>query len=52
MWAGTLRALPFLERIKVTKAVDFDVLSVTTVDYAKAVAGGLGAKDILSLAAD
>jgi hypothetical protein len=52
MWAGALRALPFLGRIKVTKAADFDLLSVTTVDYAKAVAGGLSAKDILSLAAD
>jgi sugar phosphate isomerase/epimerase len=52
MWAGTLRALPLLERMKVTKAAGFDVLSFTTVDYAKAVAGGLDAKDILSLARD
>jgi sugar phosphate isomerase/epimerase len=52
MWAGTVKSLPLSERIRVTAKADFDVLTITPVDYEMAIEGGLSAKDIGRLAKD
>jgi sugar phosphate isomerase/epimerase len=52
MWAGTVKSLPLMERIRVTAEAGFDALTVTPVDYAKARDSGLTAKDITNLATE
>lgn len=52
IWAGTVKALPLLERVRVTAKAGFDALTITPHDYAVAIEGGLSAKNILKLAKD
>jgi sugar phosphate isomerase/epimerase len=54
LWVGflTIKALPLSERIRVTAEAGFDALTITPVDYARAIDRGLGGKDISLVAKD